>query len=223
VSKHIKIITTRDGSNSLINTELNETYHSIHGAVQESNYVFIKNGLELVLERKSDTIHVLEVGFGTGLNALLTLQAAIDSQRKISYTSIDNLPLPKEIWAELNYVHDQSMKNFFEKIHTTPWNEMHAVDDWFDINKVLDTVQFADFNDNYFDIVYFDAFAPNKQPEMWEEPILKKIYSSLRHRGAFVTYCAKGQVKRDLGSIGFAVETLQGPPGKKEMIRASKL
>lgn len=205
----IKIIVTADGSNSLLNTDLDETYHSRHGAVQESIHVFIKNGLD----RISGSVHVFEVGFGTGLNALLTLATG----RKVNYTSIEAFPLDESIYTSLNY----SPKDPLLSLHEAPWNTSTQINSQFRLTKIHNTLVQHSFVDKY-NLIFFDAFAPSKQPEMWELPILKKVCDALAPGGIFVTYCAKGQLKRDLKSLGLEVETLAGPPGKKEMVRGTK-
>lgn len=206
----IKIIVTSDGSNSLLNTELDETYHSRHGAVQESVHVFINNGLDKI---QGNEISILEIGFGTGLNALLTAL----SDKKISYTSLEAFPLDKEVFDSLNY----EPKNLLQQLHSAVWDEWVQVNPNFTLKKIHTTLQEVSLTDKY-DLIYFDAFAPSKQPEMWELPILKKVCDTLTPGGIFVTYCAKGQLKRDLKSLGMEVETLPGPPGKKEMVRGTK-
>jgi tRNA U34 5-methylaminomethyl-2-thiouridine-forming methyltransferase MnmC len=203
----IKLIVTSDGSHSLLNEDLGETYHSRHGAVQESLHVFIKNGLDMVA---ADPVNVFEVGFGTGLNALLTAQTG----RTVNYTSIEAYPLGEEIYSELNY----NPKELVLSLHRAPWNEPVNVDTHFTLTKIRGDVSFVPISGKY-DIIYFDAFAPSKQPSMWELPVLKKVCDVLKPGGLFVTYCAKGQLKRDLKSLGLEVDTLTGPPGKKEMVR----
>jgi tRNA U34 5-methylaminomethyl-2-thiouridine-forming methyltransferase MnmC len=203
----IKIITTSDGSHTLLNEELDETYHSRHGALQESLHVFIKNGLEYY---PKDEVNVFEVGFGTGLNALLTAL----SNKKVNYTTIEAFPLTEEIYSQLNY----EPQHLLRELHRN--SELQISN--FSFKKIHDTLQSIEL-DQVYDIIYFDAFAPSKQPEMWELPMISKVCSALTPGGLFVTYCAKGQLKRDLKSLGMEVETLGGPPGKKEMVRAAKL
>ncbi|HEY8934734.1 MAG TPA: tRNA (5-methylaminomethyl-2-thiouridine)(34)-methyltransferase MnmD [Cyclobacteriaceae bacterium] len=218
----IQIITTQDGSHSLFNTTLNETYHSVHGAVQESTHVFIKKGLDFLIERSNpSTINILEVGFGTGLNALLTLIHATTSTIKISYTTLETFPLGDDIWPWLNYSAVLGHKEYYEKLHQAPWNEPVNVLLNFELLKLNTKLEEVILPQGHFDIIFFDAFAPNKQPELWEYPILEKIARNLNNMGIFVTYCAKGQLKRDLKALGFTVETLPGPPGKKEMVRGT--
>jgi tRNA U34 5-methylaminomethyl-2-thiouridine-forming methyltransferase MnmC len=206
----VKLIVTSDGSHSLLNTELDETYHSRHGAVQESLHVFIRNGLEKIHKRP---VNVFEVGFGTGLNALLTAITRI----KVNYTSIEAFPLEAAVYNSLNY----SPKELLIKLHEAPWDASMPIDANFTLKKIHNTLEQVSLPDEY-DIIYFDAFAPSKQPEMWELPMLAKVCDALGTGGLFVTYCAKGQLKRDLKTLGLEVETLPGPPGKKEMVRGTK-
>ena len=222
----IEIITTSDGSHSLLNTELNETYHSTHGAVQESIHVFIKNGLEFFVQRnKSSHINILEVGFGTGLNALLALQYSLTHPVNIDYESLEAFPVDLPTVSQLNYPKEISLPEadkYFRQLHQSAWDQSDAITNSFKLLKRHVKIQEADLGAERFDVIFFDAFAPSKQPDMWELPILQKIEASMRNRAVFVTYCAKGQLKRDLKSLGLVVETLSGPPGKKEMVRAVK-
>jgi tRNA U34 5-methylaminomethyl-2-thiouridine-forming methyltransferase MnmC len=222
----LKIIQTQDGSHSLLNESLNETYHSTHGAIQESLHVFINNGLRhWVKKNPGQPISILEVGFGTGLNALLTLQESLEQKIKICYTTIETFPVPFEVVDQLNYAQilsNQLTEKYFKDLHATEWDKAVKISPDFTLEKRQGKIQDLNFKDENFDLVFFDAFAPNKQPEMWERPILEKIFGTLKGGSLFVTYCAKGQVKRDLRAVGFSVETLPGPPGKREMVRAAK-
>jgi tRNA U34 5-methylaminomethyl-2-thiouridine-forming methyltransferase MnmC len=214
---------TSDGSYTLLNTTLNETYHSIHGAIQESNHVFIKHGLDFVKQRVSaPTINLLEVGFGTGLNALLTLQFALNHKLTIRYTTVEAFPVEEVVWSKLNYTESPDSKIWFGKLHHANWHEWTDISPEFKLRKLKTTLQEAVLERDYFDLIYFDAFAPNKQPEMWEVAMLKKVTEAMNPKGVFVTYCAKGQLKRDLQSLQLTVEVLPGPPGKREMVRAIK-
>lgn len=218
----LEINTTGDGSHTLRNKSLNETYHSIHGAVQESLHVFIKHGLQYFFEQHHPKeISILEVGFGTGLNALLTLQYANQNQIAIRYTTLEPFPLPEEVWSKLNYGNPDKDKSHFKALHRADWNREVSVDPGFSIFKIRTTLQDAEFNDVY-DVIYFDAFAPSVQPELWTYTSLEKVVGFLKEGGVFVTYSAKGQLKRDLKTLGLKVETLAGPPGKKEMVRGSR-
>lgn len=218
----LEIITTSDGSHTLFNKRLNETYHSIHGAVQESLHVFIKNGVEYYCETyQPKNISILEVGFGTGLNALLTLQYVLGHNLGVRYTALEPSPLPEKIWSELNYPERDQSKTYFRMVHEAPWETETILTPQFSLYKINNSLQEVELTDSC-DLVYYDAFAPTKQPEMWELPVLKKVTDYMKPRGMLVTYCAKGQLKRDLKSLGLKVETLPGPPGKNEMVRATK-
>lgn len=221
----VKIIVTEDGSHSLYHTELNETYHSFHGAVQESRYVFLKEGLDFLLSSFDlDRIRVLEIGFGTGLNAILTSEWAVANEVRVEYTTLEPFPLKSEVFEALNYhefFEDKTVKERFLELHKAAWEQEFQQNEFFSILKSEAKLQ--DFkSDSLFDIVFFDAFAPSKQSEMWDLEVIEKTASLLDSNGAFVTYCAKGQLKRDLKAVGLTVETLPGPPGKKEMVRGVK-
>jgi tRNA U34 5-methylaminomethyl-2-thiouridine-forming methyltransferase MnmC len=218
----LKIITTSDGSHSLLNEELNETYHSVHGAIRESLYVFIQNGLEYWLKKNDVPLSVFEVGFGTGLNALLTLQFAKEFKKKIHYTTIEPFPLPEQIWSGLNYPTSLHGEKEYDALHIARWDSEQSIDVNFTIRKLNTTLEKVEIPEATLDVVYFDAFAPSKQPELWNIALLEKVCRGLKPGGVLVTYCAKGQLKRDLKSLGLMVETLPGPPGKKEMVRGAK-
>ena len=220
----LKIITTSDGSHSLLNEDLNETYHSVHGAIQESVHVFIKSGLAYVFEKKPTLpISIFEVGFGTGLNALLTLQYVQHNGKAVNYMAIEQSPLEGEIWSRLNYASLLDLTNEFENLHVSTWDRFHSLTPNFNFLKLKTTLQEVELSKDSIDLVYYDAFAPSKQPELWTFPVLEKIFHALRSGGVMVTYCAKGQLKRDLSGLGLVVESLAGPPGKKEMVRATKV
>lgn len=217
----IELIVTEDGSHTLRNTDLQETYHSIHGAVQESRHVFIKNGFDYFLESGKTEISILEVGFGTGLNAWLTLQRSIKTSTKVFYTALELFPLPESIWSKLNYAGPEN-DELFNQLHQDNWNTPFQVVPDFELQKIKMSIQEVALQNEAYDMIYFDAFAPDKQPEMWDISVIQKVSAALKPGGIFVTYSAKGQVKRDLKSTGLLVESLQGPPGKREMIRAIK-
>lgn len=224
----IKVIETRDGSSSLLIPEMNETYHSTHGAITESEYVFLKMGVDHFRETHPDQleINILEIGFGTGLNAWLTALEVQDAPYKIKFATIEKYPLDPDLVDQLNYKEkkeSQDSKAIFENIHNSDWENDCQISGNFSLTKVKTDI--ANFNPKAesFDLIYFDAFAPSKQPEMWSIDVLKKMYDLLKPTGVFVTYCAQGQFKRDLKAVGFATEELDGPPGKKEMTRGTKL
>lgn len=218
-----RIIETNDGSKTIHLVNLNENYHSIHGAVQESEHVFIRNGLLKLSETKTE-LKILEIGFGTGLNAMLSMKAAALEKTSIYYEGLEAYPPKKEELSELNYQQLGQLKGFekeTEGIINCEWNVKIKISNFFTLCKK--EIQIENYSKNdFFDLIYFDAFGPRTQPEIWSLLNFKKIYNALRHRGIFVTYCAKGQVRRDLISVGFQVEKLPGPPGKREMIRAFK-
>lgn len=218
----IEIIFTKDGSHTLKNLNLNETYHSIHGAVQESLHVFIRHGLAFVQEKSPPKISTLEIGFGTGLNAWLTARHLRHVDLQVEYETLESFPLEESVWSKLNYAQEDADKELFAQLHFADWNKPIQVSANFELHKKHVSVQEADLPLSKFDLIYFDAFAPEKQPEMWSHAVLQKVVATMKPGGIFVTYCAKGQVKRDLKKLGLSVEALPGPPGKREMIRAHK-
>ncbi len=219
---------TSDGSHTLWVPQLNATYHSTFGAIGESEHVFIQAGLRHLLltgrfEEKS-LVRVFEMGFGTGLNALLSYREIREKQQGLYYQAVELYPLPPEEVSGLNYaslLHHQPLSSFFASLHAAPWNEDVAIEDSFTLHK--SDVSIADIQITQpFHLVYFDAFAPDVQPELWTAAVFQKMYDSLYDGGALVTYCSKGAVRRTLQSVGFTVEKLKGPPGKREIIRAVK-
>jgi tRNA U34 5-methylaminomethyl-2-thiouridine-forming methyltransferase MnmC len=219
----VSLITTGDGSPSLLNKALDETYHSRHGALQESNYVFIDKGLAFLHQEKNHPeIRILEIGFGTGLNAWLTFQYHLKNEFPVHYTSLETYPLPEAVYSLLNYQFREAEKKSFLQLHQTHWNEVVEMAKGFSLEKVNQPLQTYSSNQK-FNLIYYDAFAPNKQPDMWTIETLAKATTLLDKNGVLVTYCAKGQLKRDLKTLGLAVESLSGPPGKREMVRAIKM
>lgn len=222
-----KVIQTGDGSHSLYVEELNEHYHSIHGAIQESKHVFIEAGLKY---SPASQLSVLEVGLGTGLNVLLTMLENQQLQKNIDYTALEAFPVSYHLLSQLNYVDllmdkvhtKEKVTQYFEAIHSCEWEKKIQLKENFFLHKIKNKLQDVVFKE-HVDLIYFDAFGPSAQPEMWTEDIFSKLWEALNQDGILVTYCAKGNVKRSLKKIGFSVETLQGPPGKREMIRAKKL
>jgi len=216
-----QLITTQDGSNTLYLPELDETYHSKYGAINESEHVFINNGLAHL---SSDKINVFEVGFGTGLNALLTAIYAQQNQIKINYTTIEKFPLSEEITSSLNYYqHIDNSADIFNKIHQTAWNTWNEIVPDFQLKKIQDDILNPDFEfPSDIDIIYFDAFAPSKQAELWNAELFKKLHHCLTTNGRLVTYSSAGIVKQALRNSGFLVKRLPGPAGKHHMLNAIK-
>lgn len=220
-NKTMELKTTSDGSHTIFDSSINETYHSVHGAIQEAKHIFIEAGLKH--KQQLSEISILEVGFGTGLNTILTL---IEKQKtRLFYTTIEKFPLNISIIKQLNYSTQLNLtatqKKIFLELHTSTFQNIHSITPTFKflkINVALENYQPS----TKFDIVYFDAFSPEKQPELWQQYIFEKIYNSMNTNGILVTYCAKGIVKRALIASGFSVEKLPGPPGKREIIRATK-
>ena len=216
-----EIITTSDGSKTIHLPEWDEQYHSKHGAIQEAQHVFIKNGLDLF---KDEKIAVLEIGFGTGLNAFITFLEAEKRALDIDYVGVEAYPVALDEVKELNYVElldAQDQQSFFDKMHDCPWENCTAISENFHLLKREQF--FKDIKDeNAFNLIYFDAFGARVQPELWSEEIFATMYRALKSNGVLVTYSAKGSVRRAMQSVGFTVERLPGPPGKREMLRATK-
>jgi tRNA U34 5-methylaminomethyl-2-thiouridine-forming methyltransferase MnmC len=216
-----QIITTEDGSHTIWVPDLNEHYHSIHGAVQESEFIYINNGFNY---SKANPVSIFEVGFGTGLNALLTAVKSIKVKRKVSYTSIEKYPLANDITDSLNYCQfaGSDGSRIWKLIQAAPWNVSMEICSNFTIKKIHGDITNDSLSGQY-DIIYFDAFGPDKQPELWKREIIEKISAITIPGGVFVTYSAKGEVKRNLKGCGFNVSLIPGPPGKRQMIRAVKI
>lgn len=220
-----QLITTADGSHTLFLPELNETYHSKSGALRESQYVFIQHGLEYVVKEKKITpVRILEIGFGTGLNALLALQFSRENPGiEIYYHTIEKFPVPAEVIASLNYTNQETLKHLhddFQQLHECAWEVPATIFPGFIFQKINADILSDNWKIPKADLVFFDAFAPSRQPELWETSVFCKMKDSLQPDGILVSYCASSQFKRNLKSAGFTVETLAGPPGKREMVRA---
>lgn len=216
-----EVIKTQDGSTTIHLEEWNESYHSKHGAIQEAKHVFIKNGLALFSEQK---VAILEIGFGTGLNAFISFLEAQKMNQSLDYVGVEAYPVAAKEILEMNYVAEleaEEQQQVFEKMHESNWNEKIKLSDNFTIVKRQQF--FQDIDDvAQFDLIYFDAFGYRVQPELWSTLIFKKMYDALRENGVLVTYAARGVVKRSMIEVGFRVEKLEGPPGKREMFRAFK-
>lgn len=224
----LEFVKTNDDSQTLFNPELNEHYHSIHGAYQESVHVYIKSGLDHWKDKnESDQnqkkgIKVFEMGFGTGLNILLTYLCAEEHQIPVQVVTVEVYPLEKEIWSHLAYARNELEQKVFEQLHAAPWEESTQIGEYLTVTKKH--LSLFDYDGVLgFDVVYFDAFGPDKQPELWEIPVFEKIYALLATNGSLVTYSAKGQVRRNMVAAGLEVERIPGPPGKREMLRATRL
>ena len=216
------LIDTADGSKTIFIPEINEQYHSVNGAITESEYVFINKGF--VFQQKKDSV-IFEVGFGTGLNALLTAVNAEKNNRKTTYYTIEKYPLAGETIKKLAYgdIISNEAISIYEKIHSCEWGKTVPISSYFCIHKInADLIEFHFNKTPMFDIIYFDAFGPDKQPEMWTPEIFQKIYTNCSTGAVFVTYSAKGEIRRQLANIGFEIERLSGPPGKKHMLRGIK-
>ena len=217
----IEIVKTKEGIDTLINNRINEHYHSLQGSLQESMHVFIKNGL-LAVNKNLPEIKILEMGFGTGLNAILTYRENYLLQKHIHYTTVEAFPLPDSITNKLNYFDyfGKPLQPFFQKMHACNWFENITFGD-FVLHKInADMLELQ--LDGSYDLVYYDAFSPTHQPELWTFEVLHKIYDACNRGAILVTHCSKGEVKRTLEKVGFKVEAIEGPRGRKEMIRAVK-
>lgn len=212
---------TADGSHTLLSADFGVTYHSKHGAIQEAQTVFIDAAFAKIAERQAE-MRILEIGFGTGLNALMTFGESLKNNITLHYTAIEAYPISDEIAANLNYVEwldFAEATDFLNLIHKNNWNTRIEINEKITFQKLLMRFEEVDF-ENEFDAIYFDAFAPNSQPELWTIAMFEKMHRALKPNGLLTTYCAKGEVKRNLKVAGFTIEALPGPIGKREMTRA---
>ncbi len=215
---------TADGSLTIFVPELNEHYHSVNGAMEESKHVFIKAGFEYCL-KPGGKINILEVGFGTGLNALLTCLAAQKANIQVNYVGIEAFPLPDDILKVLNYPEatgEQQAFDLFRKIHDANWVYPSYITERFLLNKIEARLEEVSLSAGMFNLIYFDAFSPDVQPELWTDNVFRKLYSALATDGILVTYSSKGTVKQALRNAGYTVERLPGAAGKRHMLRAKK-
>lgn len=235
-----KIITTGDGSKTIQIEDWNEQYHSIHGAIQEANHVYIKHGLLFCFEERKSSlecfkreeasddmpqnISILEIGFGTGLNAFLTLLQAKEHQTQVDYVGVEAFPISSNEMKALNYTEQLQVpekRSLFDEMHIISWEKDVRLTPYFTLQKQQKL--FKDITDaNRFNLIYFDAFGARVQPELWTESIFKSMFEALKPNGILVTYAAKGSVRRAMQAVGFNIEKLPGPPGKREMLRARK-
>jgi len=218
----LEIKSTSDGSPTLLSKQFGVTYHSIHGAIQETEHVFIDAGYRYFASQQE--LSILEIGMGTGLNAYMTFLENEPTGKQLTYTSIEAFPVSVEQAALLNYqelLGDEQHADRFDLLHSCAFDESIPLSDYFVFKKRL--MRFEELQDqSAYDLIYFDAFAPTAQPELWSADFLQKMYTALLPGGVLVTYCAKGVVKRTLKALGFSIESLPGPPGKREMTRAKK-
>ena len=218
------LVATADGSHSLYLPTVDEHYHSSHGALLEALHVFVGNGFGVAATLQRNSLRVLEVGFGTGLNALLTWQGSRCARLAVAYTAIEPYPLDDELVARLNYPEQLAVttaRAMFEAIHRCTWGSEQQLDEHFSLRKCH--CSFRQFEpQGQYDLVYHDAFSPAVQPEMWTRDVFAKLAGCMSFGAVLVTYCAKGEVRRHLRSVGLAVEKLPGPPGKREMTRARR-
>jgi tRNA U34 5-methylaminomethyl-2-thiouridine-forming methyltransferase MnmC len=220
---NISIIHTKDGSHSVLHEKMGISYHSHHGAIQESQHVFIDSGL-LHKAKQEKKIAILEIGLGTGLNAFMSFLTTLKNDLQIQYTGVEAYPLPPSVSNLLNYPHVLEASQYtaiFSLLHSSAANEWTSLHPHFQFYKQIGLFEDIQAHSLY-DIIYFDAFAPSAQAHLWELPMMQKMYDALRPSGVLVTYCAKGDVRRTMQSIGFSIERLKGPIGKREMLRATK-
>ena len=217
-----EITITQDGSTTIHLPELNESYHSKHGAIQEAYHVFIKNGLSLLQEK---SVSVLEIGFGTGLNAFITYLESLKNNFSIDYVGVEAYPILAEEVLQMNYVSElkaDEHQTVFNTMHQVSWDESHEISEYFKLTKRKQ--KFEDISDeNRFNLIYFDAFGFTVQPELWSEEIFQKMYEALKPNGILVTYACRTSIKRAMIASGFEVKKLPGAPGKREMLWGQKL
>lgn len=210
---------TSTGEYTLYIPSMDETYHSRNGAIAESKHVFIKEGLE----RTKDSIEILEVGMGTGLNVLLTAQFALNHQRKIKLLTMEPYPVPNHLIEKIEYGKKLEGEKIYSDIHACDWEKDVRINEYFVLHKTTQKLEYIKLHDNRYDVIFFDAFAPKKQSELWTQNIFSKIYKSTKPGGLMTTYSAAGQLKRNLKSVGFSLEHPPGANGKREMTVAKKM
>lgn len=222
----LKIQITEDGSHTLFSEIAGQTYHSLHGAIQESRHIFISQ-----LSTLNPQLSILEIGFGTGLNAVLVAEWACENGVRVEYTTIELYPLEEDVYSELNYGQLLGCEELFLQLHKVQWDVgMQSIADNFAIRKCksdiveeLSNKECGMRNEELYDVVFFDAFSPDAQPDLWTEEVFKNVYALMKEGGVMTTYCAKGDVRRAMLKAGFKVEKLQGPPGKRHILRATKI
>lgn len=224
MKEHNELVISEDGSHTLLSKNFGVTYHSTHGAIQESITVFLSAGLQYARTNFDHPVKILEMGFGTGLNALLTLIEAEQYKLPVHYTSLEAYPISVQEAEALNYIdflNTPQLQETFNAFHAADSKEILSSSKYFTFQKHITKIE--DFQpENTFNVVYYDAFAPTTQPHLWDEKMMAHIYQMLDDQAILVSYCAKGSFKRALRAAGFKVESLMGPPGKREMVRAVK-
>jgi tRNA U34 5-methylaminomethyl-2-thiouridine-forming methyltransferase MnmC len=221
----MSLFITEDGSHSIFSEQFGVAYHSTHGAIQETRHIFIEAALKYYIQQKNvDKIKILDIGFGTGLNVFMTFLESLKQGLNIELTAVEAYPLSISTSEQLNYSQLLNVPQddaIFKQLHTLSWEEKHRISENFSFQKL-----FLDFNNishvNSFDIIYYDAFSPESQPELWESEMLQRMFNALKNGGLMTTYCAKGSFKRALKSVGFQIENIPGPRGKREITRATK-
>ena len=219
---HREIKLTADGSHTIAIPEINVTYHSHHGAIAESRHVYIEAGLQPLLNRQiNQAIRILEIGFGTGLNALLSFQEAVKNQQPVHYTAIELFPLSPEETARINHGSLLLMQDVFDYLHASPWNEEVIFNPFFTLLKKKESV--LNLGDLHaINCIYFDAFAPTDQPELWTQAVFENLFQMLSPKGILVTYCSKSIIRKNMEAVGFTIQKLPGPHGKRDMVKAVK-
>ncbi len=213
----LKVIVTDDHSATLYHPTLGESFHSTFGALQESRHVFIKNGFDLL---NQSHVAILEVGFGTGLNCALTMHEAIKKKINVTYLAFDPYEIPKELILEFSNYYDAPISNYLVALNAIGWEQKNQISPYFSLSKQKAVFQTFMFEKKSFDLIYYDAFSPDKQNDMWTLDAFKILQRCLKSEGILTTYCAKGQIKRDMREAGFTVKSVPGPKGKREMIVA---
>ncbi len=221
--REYEIIETEDGSHTLRLSGTNVTFHSNRGAIQESSHIFIQSAFDYFVQKNPSkkVLQVFELGLGTGLNALLTAIAARKSNKQVVYKAVDLYPLPGTVFNKLNYASILNEVELYKIIMQTGWEQLLYVDPFFKIQKMNIGIEQYNFTEQY-DMIFFDAFAPEDQEELWQIPIFEKLLNAMQPGGVMVTYCSKTVVRRALEAAGFVVEKISGPWGKREIVRATR-
>ncbi|WP_375238945.1 tRNA (5-methylaminomethyl-2-thiouridine)(34)-methyltransferase MnmD [Aurantibacter sp.] len=221
-----KIVVTDDGSNTLVHPTIGAHYHSTFGAKQESDFIFIQEGIDFYVKKLDvKSVSILEMGFGSGLNAYNTLLYGLEHNISINYCGIEKYPIDVKLISELDYpkiLNSENTANLFQNMHTSKWEEYSEISKEFQLKKINKSLGNIDLEEK-FDIIYFDAFGPKDQPELWSVSVFEKMFSLLNTNGILVTYCSKGIVKNALRAVGFDLQRLAGPPSKRHILRATKL